>query len=535
MRCTDDLEKSHQIALMSSIYKTARRVVIWLGKPTEATRNALPALREVNGYLKRTLWFYDGTFLGLRLRATYFGKWADATNPRTLTQRQIAKISGFDWASIVTVFRHRWFSRVWMCQEFTNARDAVILVGYDEMPLVNLVSVYAELEFQGLRADLLSRHMGPDDWEPMMNILGIGLMEANRQKIGVPKRKLAELMFDNRTREATDDRDRIFAFVDIAGDVDASDQELAPDYTVPVEEVYRRFALWYLMRKKDLQFLQYASPNCTSYLAGRYLPSWVPDWRQAKFSTPIFRDFKSPYDASANSKPEVRWGPEPDHLAIKGRIVDRVGQVAVTEAELEENHSATSTYELEDTMTIWLSQCRRIAAMGAKRLTKEQFDAWWRLMGITGSPFSEETVVEYLALVQPAMWRRETPGPAAGGMTATDRAEVNPRHNVLRRMMVHRLSSFYQRRFCSTTGGRLGWVPITAKPGDIICIFHGAPVPFVLRPKMKEHQDPSVPFSTFAFDKAGFELVGEAYVDGMMYGAAFKDKWRVLDQMFHLT
>lgn len=73
---TDDLEKSRQIALMSSICKAARRVVLWLGEPTETTRNAVPALREVNEYYKRHLWFYDGTFLGLRIRATYFGKCA---------------------------------------------------------------------------------------------------------------------------------------------------------------------------------------------------------------------------------------------------------------------------------------------------------------------------------------------------------------------------------------------------------------------------------------------------------------------------
>lgn len=199
--------------------------------------------------------------------------------------------------------------------------------------------------------------------------------------------------------------------------------------------------------------------------------------------------WENPYDASAKSKPEVLWGPEPDHPAIKGRIVDRVGQVAVTQAEILLEQDATSSYGTEDDMTFRLSDCRRIAAMGAKRLTKEQFNARWRLIGITGSPFSEETVVEYLALGQPAMWRRETPGvPAAGGgggLTVTDRTEVNPRKVVLRRMMEHRLSSFVQRRFCSTTRGRLGWVPIMAKPGDLICTFHGAPVPFVLRPRMK--------------------------------------------------
>lgn len=39
----------------------------------------------------------------------------------------------------------------------------------------------------------------------------------------------------------------------------------------------------------------------------------------------------------------------------------------------------------------------------------------------------------------------------------------------------------FQRKFCSTKDGRMGLVPGTALKGDLIALFTGADVPFVLR------------------------------------------------------
>jgi hypothetical protein len=65
------------------------------------------------------------------------------------------------------------------------------------------------------------------------------------------------------------------------------------------------------------------------------------------------------------------------------------------------------------------------------------------------------------------------------------------------------------RKLCLTDGRYLGWVPLTTEEGDVIAIFKGAKLPFVLRP---------VPGST---DRS-FTFIGECYIHGIMYGEAIE-------------
>jgi hypothetical protein len=64
------------------------------------------------------------------------------------------------------------------------------------------------------------------------------------------------------------------------------------------------------------------------------------------------------------------------------------------------------------------------------------------------------------------------------------------------------------RKFCSTGKRYLGWVPREAVPSDIICIFLGAEVPYILRPDEN--------------DSNYYKLIGETYIHGIMQGEALK-------------
>jgi hypothetical protein len=66
------------------------------------------------------------------------------------------------------------------------------------------------------------------------------------------------------------------------------------------------------------------------------------------------------------------------------------------------------------------------------------------------------------------------------------------------------------RLFCSTSQGRVGWVPAEAEAGDTVCILNGARVPFILRP--------------IAGRDSVFRLVGEAYIHGLMQGGVEADE-----------
>ena len=64
------------------------------------------------------------------------------------------------------------------------------------------------------------------------------------------------------------------------------------------------------------------------------------------------------------------------------------------------------------------------------------------------------------------------------------------------------MSYLHNRRPFLSTSGYVGLLPVHSKPGDLICIIFGAIVPFVLR----------------KLDNGQYELIGEAYVHGIMDG-----------------
>ena len=70
-------------------------------------------------------------------------------------------------------------------------------------------------------------------------------------------------------------------------------------------------------------------------------------------------------------------------------------------------------------------------------------------------------------------------------------------------------SRFYPRRLAATHMGYIGMVPKGTKKNDIIVLFYGAEVPFVLRPKLNNTEEGS---------ELEYQIVGECYLHGAMDG-----------------
>jgi hypothetical protein len=62
------------------------------------------------------------------------------------------------------------------------------------------------------------------------------------------------------------------------------------------------------------------------------------------------------------------------------------------------------------------------------------------------------------------------------------------------------------RTFCATRGRYIGWVPFASIDGDLICIFEGAQVPYVLRPA----------------EDGTYRILGDCYIHGIMEGQAME-------------
>lgn len=71
------------------------------------------------------------------------------------------------------------------------------------------------------------------------------------------------------------------------------------------------------------------------------------------------------------------------------------------------------------------------------------------------------------------------------------------------------------RKFCTTANCFMGLVPQKAQLGDVLCIFSGLEVPFILRRALLKHND--LPF-LIRPGAEYFKVIGECYVHGIMEG-----------------
>lgn len=77
--------------------------------------------------------------------------------------------------------------------------------------------------------------------------------------------------------------------------------------------------------------------------------------------------------------------------------------------------------------------------------------------------------------------------------------------------------SAYGRSFCRTANGYVGYVPKETEPGDVVCLFYGATVLYVMRPDGDGH----------------YRLVGECSMEGLMHGEAL-EATQFESQDFHI-
>jgi hypothetical protein len=69
----------------------------------------------------------------------------------------------------------------------------------------------------------------------------------------------------------------------------------------------------------------------------------------------------------------------------------------------------------------------------------------------------------------------------------------------------------FGRKFCTTRGGAMGWVPLGAERHDLLCVFEECELPFILRKRAD-----------------GYKLIGDSYIHGFMTGIPDKSDQRAL-------
>ena len=175
----DDLEeRNRQVSIMGSIYKSARRVYIYLGEEDLHSRVAMSYLQSIE---KHGIQFHTPT-----------------------TMQELTAMQNF--------LARPWFTRIWVLQEVYQAKEAIIICGGLR---VSWAAIQSLRGFEYLRERRLSH------WPYVTTV---------KDRKVIRSHLLHKLLVESRVCHATDPRDKLYALLPLLSD--AKESGLAADYAV---------------------------------------------------------------------------------------------------------------------------------------------------------------------------------------------------------------------------------------------------------------------------------------------------------------
>ncbi|KAK3996633.1 heterokaryon incompatibility protein-domain-containing protein, partial [Cladorrhinum sp. PSN332] len=232
----DTDERGHQVHLMPDIYSLAERVLIYPGELSDKEAKNLETLNSLD--------------VSNTARVGHF-----PPSPTGLSPLQKTVLDAVDRVA-PSFFKRRYFSRVWILQEVSLAREALVLCdGYE-----------ISLDYFRTSAIYKARSEAP-------RVLRIEPRKFRQES------DLLELLNDARDSKATDSRDKVFG---VFGMIQLASQSfgLVANYNASVEDTYIEAALNIaetLSRTDGRGILKLIvrAMGPRNYPA---LPAWVPDW-----------------------------------------------------------------------------------------------------------------------------------------------------------------------------------------------------------------------------------------------------------------
>ena len=514
----DDKDKETQVQRMGHIYSRARRVLIWLGEDVEETRGAIGSIKRLDSYFKA---LYPKRRITNLLPA--FGTWTTVLSDVFPTSKVPID---FDWGPVLRLLECPWFLRTWIIQEAVLGRRAIVISGTDAVDWKTLERVCQGIGLHQTSTAIIPEYNKNYNINEAVKTLMVAREERNaiflkRWFSRKEFTKLMDLLNESLDFQCSDKRDKVFGLLGIATDTRSEDEEIRPDYESNVEEVYRRFVIWEIKKNHSLRSLSCASDRSKSVYE---LPSWVPDFSQLENTTNLMRfEKRVDFNATKKAKPQARFSDEGDVLYLGGRAVDRIHFVGETECiDPLSRDPDSNSLQAWHRNSGWLQECITITLQAEK--AKARFAHYHRSNRVFQEIFgmADERYEEFWRTLTCSHNMKMLPGPAIHGIWMKSFVELVLKEESANANWVEanhewvqeRLLDFQQihaviglmnnnRRFCSTTDGRIGLVPRSSAAGDLICVLYGGRVPYVLRPC-----------------EIGYSLIGECYIHGLMNGEA---------------
>ncbi|KAF2996303.1 Non-essential glycogen phosphorylase [Curvularia kusanoi] len=554
---SDIPERTAQVRMMRSVYTQAACVVVWLGESAATDEKALELLKMLNAP-----W---ATIKDSRGRDIPLFQGGNEADHDAYVAAQVPS-SYFD--ALAVFLMRPWFSRVWIIQELASARRSQFWCGSatlgDDVPTLLACSRLGMMQNCYVRTQLGTVAMGEkEEGFNRMKLQCAGRLHALMLTKEMGLDGILPLLLITRYFDSTDPRDKIFALVGIANDINDEDfVDYSKDYQDLIGELSRHFLDGTIATRMDsaIGVLSFVTRTSDEELEG---PSWILEVQGCFFDrivdvvpSPVAMRELVPQSELLNRVPAFwDWYPKALACAFHDTDPDPDGLYLTGETMYE---------------AFWRTCCGNRSSLGAMNLSKpngstagetiyEVFRNNWPSLDMDIVPINDRSYKAHLELLNCQVLRFEVESRlqrwakiakwCIWGATTTCVSSLTYRFRKNKLLvvaipfalppMIRFVNTFIHlsldhsvrllnarylqqstefqieqrdfeqgmetvskgRQFAVTSKGYIGWVPFIAKPGDSVGLFAGCRIPFVLR----------------AFED-GYKLVGDTYMHGLMNG-----------------
>ena len=294
---SDIEERNGQLRLMKPIYQNATKVLVWLGEESADSPQAFELISQI--LARQSTW-----------------KEENSKTPMTaqdLIDEGLPEPFSPIWKSLDALYWRPWFTRVWVIQEISVAKEVSLICGKHRSSWRDFETVAALVQDRSLTA---LTHV-----DPRRTIKLAGFV--SQQSKDGENESLLRLLSKARDSYATDQRDKIYAILGLALQKDKAG--LNPDYSKPVEDIYTSLAIYHIEKDRNLDILN-AVESDGYRLAS--LPRWVPDWEihpiaLSFLSSSLF----SKMQATKSTQALVSFSQDGSVLTATGVAVDTINYV----------------------------------------------------------------------------------------------------------------------------------------------------------------------------------------------------------------
>jgi heterokaryon incompatibility protein (HET) len=497
----DPFEKTEQIRNMGQIYRKAKSVCIWLGEEDQYANTAFELV---------------DTILGV-----------DFLYKRNL-------VDDYEVVALYKVLERPWFRRLWVLQEASSARNAIMLCGSLAIRMDHLINAVILLRHR-LKSSQFRLHPSV---QKAVNILnespGLQFLDAvtvvfhksGDGEIVQRVETLESLTEMTAFLETTDLRDTIYALLNLARD--SKSYPISPDYKADLLSVFTHFIQFSVNDSKSLDII---------------LRPWAPISISSDPNGPVDAELKTNRPSWICSRNSLPFGnPSEGH---KSRLHPKSLVGGVNKRIYNANYGVSAPCFFGSHETVNLSKYDMLAYGLILGVIQEQSmrmadgivqkdsldviggihrdedgylydlsDQVWRILCANrdgnGKPapgiIYRQTILGFFNNPPPSKPRKD--------LDVEDLLKEDLHEDAISFLRVVRDTVWNRRAFrgIGDFGELLGLSPRYARVDDYVCILYGCSVPVILRPPPKNHPE------------GRWHLIGEAYVDGMMDGEVF---WRM--------